>query len=643
MSTTTSGRGKLDRTGGRDRVPAVEDRLHNLSERLQTLARHIDERDVSRADEVSEGENPSGMQGQQTQRINLLSERLQTLVKQIDERDEAPIETPLSDGAQTGDEVDKTPVVDREPESEVPPGDDNSLADEPSDGDAKADAEDEAVPKSEADRSADRNEEGEEGERGEEGEGASAEETSQSDTGEGQQDPRTLKIHRERSSQRIHQRTAAPLHVTINGNEYTAVDWSLGGLRVTDYDQPAERGDRISLTLSIPFQGFHVAFDTEADVMRANIDSGDLGLKFVDLTDRARELMAHFLDELIRGSMGTAGDTIRRIDLPVTPTDIERLRDEARKVPVRRQRLRSIVIGTLYVVLGVGVVTYLVFAIYANMLRLEVTSAVLAAPMQTLSAPADGVLVSMGKVENDAALLGDQLFVIGDPALQERVARAAVAVDEKRSQLTLLEGHSGRSEASGAADNPERVADLAAARRDVGFALRQLTAVENHRAGMAVKAPTDGRVRRVFKASGSMVVKGEPLVLFERTSEPRQIHAFLTQDEVLKIAKGDEARIYFPSTDHIFDATVIRIDRSRGAIEPDFARYDWDDNRNAMVVLDQPDLNMPALREELNAGTPAVVVFRRSFANALIADFFEEGYFAFDGQSSEVDEGEADQ
>lgn len=637
MSTTTSGRRKFDRTGGRDRVSAVEDRLHNLSERLQTLARHIDERDVSRADEVSEGENLNGMQGQQTQRINLLSERLQTLVKKIDERDAAPIETSLSDETQTGVDVDAAPVVDREPESEVPPGDDNSLAEEPSDGDAKADAEDEAAPKTEADRSADRSEDGEGGE------GASAEETSQSDTGEGQQDPRTLKIHRERSSQRIHQRTAAPLHVTINGNEYTAVDWSLGGLRVTDYDQPAKRGDRISLTLSIPFQGFHVAFDTDADVMRANIDSGDLGLKFVDLTDRARELMAHFLDELIRGSMGTAGDTIRRIDLPVTPTDIERLRDEARKVPVRRQRLRSIVIGTLYIVLGAAVVTYLAFAIYANMLRLEVTSAVLAAPMQTLSAPADGVLVSMGKIENDAALLGEQLFVIGDPALQERVARAAVAVDEKRSQLTLLEAQLERSEASGAASNPERVADLAAARRDVGFALRQLTAVENHRAGMAVKAPTDGRVRRVFKAPGSMVVKGEPLVLFERTSEPRQIHAFLTQDEVLKIAKGDEARIYFPSTDHIYDATVIRIDRSRGAIDPDFARYDWNENRNAMVVLDQPDLNMPAVREALNAGTPAVVVFRRSFANALIADFFEEGYFAFDKQSDGEDEDEATQ
>ena len=438
--------------------------------------------------------------------------------------------------------------------------------------------------------------------------------------GESQADQR-LRIHRERSSQRIHQRTSAPLHVTINDHEYTAVDWSLGGLQVRDFDQPAKRGDRILLTLSIPFQGFHVAFNAKAEVIRENIDAGDLGLQFVDLSDRARELMVHFLDELIRGSMGPTEDTIQRIDLPVTPTDIERLRHQAGRVPARRQRFRSIMIGSLYIVLGITVVGYLAFAIYANVLRLEIRSAVLAAPMQALSAPADGVLVSIGKIENDALLLGEQLFVIGDPTLQERAARAALAVSEKRSQVTRLEENLAKVDASGAGSDYDRLEDLAVARREVGLALQQLTAVETNRAGMVVKAPTDGRVRRVFKAPGSMVVKGEPLVLFERTSEPRQIHAFLTQDEILKVATGDAARIYIPSTGASFNATVAEIDRSWGAIEPDVARYDWEETRNALVILDQPDLNTLESREELNAGTPVVVIFQRSFGSALIADF----------------------
>lgn len=44
-----------------------------------------------------------------------------------------------------------------------------------------------------------------------------------------------------------------------------------------------------------------------------------LAAMFVEPDERAHQLMSHFIEELVRGSMSPVDDTILRIDIPLTP------------------------------------------------------------------------------------------------------------------------------------------------------------------------------------------------------------------------------------------------------------------------------------------------------------------------------------
>ena len=123
-----------------------------------------------------------------------------------------------------------------------------------------------------------------------------------------------VKVRRERPDQRRHHRVTAPLYVTLSGHRVKAADWSLGGLRIEDFpgEMPAPLAP-LELVLTLPFQGFDVTFDAKAEVVRANPEAGMIAVRFIELGERERELMSHFLEELVRGSMVDVEDTIQRI------------------------------------------------------------------------------------------------------------------------------------------------------------------------------------------------------------------------------------------------------------------------------------------------------------------------------------------
>ena len=134
-----------------------------------------------------------------------------------------------------------------------------------------------------------------------------------------------VKIKRERPDQRRHHRVTAPLFVRVDGHQLRASDWSLGGLRVdwlSGRHLPAPASE-MPFHLTLPFQGFDVSFDVKAEVVRTNPDRKMFAVRFTEIGERERELMQHFIEELVRGSMVDVEDTIQRIDVPVTPARLE--------------------------------------------------------------------------------------------------------------------------------------------------------------------------------------------------------------------------------------------------------------------------------------------------------------------------------
>ena len=123
-----------------------------------------------------------------------------------------------------------------------------------------------------------------------------------------------MKIEREKPCQRRHHRVTAPMKITLpNGAYTTAVDWSIGGLRIDGFSgRLPQKGKVFDLVLELPFQGFDISFDVKARVVRTVKEDRTIGFEFEELSERAHDLMRHFIDDLIRGKMATVDDTICR-------------------------------------------------------------------------------------------------------------------------------------------------------------------------------------------------------------------------------------------------------------------------------------------------------------------------------------------
>ena len=249
-----------------------------------------------------------------------------------------------------------------------------------------------------------------------------------------------VKIKRERPDQRRHHRVTAPLFVRVDGHRLRATDWSLGGLRIDGY--PGEipvAGAELPFHLTLPFQGFDVSFDIKAEVVRTNAAEKMFAVRYTEIGERERELMQHFIEELVRGSMSDVEDTIQRIDVPVTPA---RLEPDTKKIPgampVRRWPVKTVVMTTFYALAGLVIFGYAGLLGYSNFYRMEIQTAVISAPVEVVTAQSDGQVVLTGIKPGDEVRAGDVVVNVLDNQLEREIELADIAVKERKAQLAYL-------------------------------------------------------------------------------------------------------------------------------------------------------------------------------------------------------------
>ncbi len=246
-----------------------------------------------------------------------------------------------------------------------------------------------------------------------------------------------MKIIREKPSQRRHHRLTAPLFVTLPGQDrQRAADWSLGGLGVfMPSGELPKQGDRFVVGVTLPFQGYELAFDAEVSVIRTDPSRSFLGLQFVDLSERSHDLLSYFIEDLVRGQMGTVEDSICRIDVPVTPISTEPTANHVSDLPVRRIPVKTIVMSTFYLLLGFTVFSYLGILIYSNFMRLEVASSVVSTELQTLRMPVDGMIRQVNFDTGSEVRAGDEIMRITDLKLERQISDAKLKVEAASKAL----------------------------------------------------------------------------------------------------------------------------------------------------------------------------------------------------------------
>jgi multidrug resistance efflux pump len=249
-----------------------------------------------------------------------------------------------------------------------------------------------------------------------------------------------VKVKRERPDQRRHHRVTAPLFVGVDGARIRATDWSLGGLRLDGFpgELPAA-GTEKQFHLTLPFQGFDVSFDIKAEVVRIVDETKTVAVRYTEIGERERELMQHFIEELVRGSMSEVEDTIQRIDLPVTPAKLEPdAKNIPANMPVRRWPVKTIVMTSIYGLLGVVIFGYAGLLGYTNFFRMEIQTAVIAAPVEKVTAQTDGQVVWAKVKPGDEVKSGDVVVQVVDNQLEREIEIADVEVQERKAQLSFL-------------------------------------------------------------------------------------------------------------------------------------------------------------------------------------------------------------
>lgn len=248
-----------------------------------------------------------------------------------------------------------------------------------------------------------------------------------------------MKIVRERPCQRRHHRVTAPMNVTLpSGETSIAANWSLGGLRLDNLSQPLPRcGEQIILTLELPFQGFDISFEVSAKVMRARKKKNVLGVEFIELSERAHDLMEHFINDLVRGQMATVEDTICRIDVPVTPISTKPDTNPTGDVPIKRWPMKTIFMSSLYMCLGIFVFSYLAILIYSNTMLMEVQTAVVTSELKTIKMPVEGNVRPIKMDEGLYLTRGEPIAKIESHELERRLEAKHIEYDEKKRRYEL--------------------------------------------------------------------------------------------------------------------------------------------------------------------------------------------------------------
>jgi multidrug resistance efflux pump len=254
-----------------------------------------------------------------------------------------------------------------------------------------------------------------------------------------------MKISREKPCQRRHHRVKTPLSIYIDGIDYNVVDWGLGGFCIYDWEQgDLLPGDNLNYAFNLPFQGFDISFKGTAEIVRINPNETQMAAKFCDLTERQTELLSHFIEELVRGTMTSVGDTILRIDSPVTPVSTTPDPSPANEVPAKRWSSKLILMSTLYFTAGASLLTYIIFTLYANFFSLEVESGVVSAPIERIFSTADGRIQRVSANINKLVSSGAPLIEIEDAKIEElislaniRIERGRALLESRREELTL--------------------------------------------------------------------------------------------------------------------------------------------------------------------------------------------------------------
>jgi len=204
-----------------------------------------------------------------------------------------------------------------------------------------------------------------------------------------------LSITHEAASQRQHLRLRLPIAATIDGQDYPVGDWSVGGLRVSEFHHDVVVGQVFPVSLRFAFEGFDMTFDADAEVRHHDPLAGVIGLCFAEMTPQRLAILHYVIDAYLSGEVVSAGDVLQvvhrdnsaRMRAAALPEQ-QRSRGQALLDAIKRN------VGlALIACAGIALAIYIVANLYTRTFIVSGDGAIVSPQGQIVRAPGAGVLV----------------------------------------------------------------------------------------------------------------------------------------------------------------------------------------------------------------------------------------------------------
>ena len=403
------------------------------------------------------------------------------------------------------------------------------------------------------------------------------------------------------------------MFVSLAGGErIRAREWSQLGMVVDEASVPPPvlAGGTVHSALFLNFQGYDIQVPARAKLdVTGEVDPGPglVRLEFVDLSPRSAELIEHFVEDFVRGRVVPAQDTLVRIDAP--PEPISTKPDKPPDEGTGRRSWRPLIMSTFYLLLGAAVLGYLGVLFYANAIRLEVTSAVVTRPIETVRTSEDAVVERVFREPGDVVEPGDLIAKLADPELEERIERARAVVETAANATTRarrrLRIDEQRVRDYARLDNAARRTaerDLRTARREWWRSVEKLREVVSLRDEQPLRnAPDEScearlkpRERADLWTLRTMLPVGQPIKTYARKRDVpcfvltdlyrEQVRLRRVYDDALK-ALGERDRLDILAERRVFNGREFVIDLDVAILERDKAKAREREARAMLAAL----------------------------------------------------------
>ncbi len=245
--------------------------------------------------------------------------------------------------------------------------------------------------------------------------------------------------------QRYHERLPKGVSVTWQGKPLVLANWSLGGLGLIYPQCPWNSNTRISLVLHIMLEDCSFPMPVTASVVRYHVDSQQLGLRFEDLPLPVYHSLRHVFFCLKNDTPVTL-DSLMQAYHQRPVKDAAKVFHATSRALKKQWNIGKLASYASVLMLAIAVFYLLWQAISAQLFALPAVYAAVSAPVYTVTAPADGLVETLGGLSDENIRRGDPILRIINPKQKASIDILRAKMDLQQERIAILQQQLGSAE-----------------------------------------------------------------------------------------------------------------------------------------------------------------------------------------------------